>query len=140
MGRSNFVEVLITAGSPREARRLARHLVERRLAACVNLHPVRSVYRWRGGVEEAREVALAAKTTRARYPALEAEVRRLHSYEVPCIVALPVESGSPSYLEWVRGASAPEPRSAMRRPGLLRSPPASRSAMRRRRTRSRKRI
>lgn len=100
-----LVEVLITAGNPREARRLARHLVERRLAACVNLHPVRSVYRWKGGVEEAREVALAVKTTRANYPALEAEVRRLHSYEVPCIVALPVQSGSRPYLEWIRESS-----------------------------------
>lgn len=100
-----FMEVLITTGSPREARAIARRLVERRLAACVNLHPIRSVYRWKGKVEEARETALAVKTTRANYRALEAEVRRLHSYEVPCIVALPVVAGSASYLEWVRDSA-----------------------------------
>ena len=107
-----FVEVLITAGSVREARRIARHLVERRLAACVNLHPAESVYRWKGKVEEAREVLLAVKTTRAGYPALEAEVRRLHSYETPCILALPVAAGSAPYLRWVRDSTRRRPRRA----------------------------
>ncbi len=109
MAPREFVEVLVTAGSPREARRIARHLVERRLAACVNLHPVTSVYRWKGRVEEAREVALAVKTTRTRYRALEAEVRRLHSYEVPATVALLVERGDPLYLRWVAESTAPPP-------------------------------
>jgi periplasmic divalent cation tolerance protein len=104
-----FVEVLVTAGSPAEARRLARALVERRLAACVNLHPIRSVYRWKGKVEEAREVALAVKTTRARFPALRAAVRELHSYEVPCILALPVAEGHAPYLRWVRESTAAPP-------------------------------
>ncbi|MEM3086811.1 MAG: divalent-cation tolerance protein CutA [Halobacteria archaeon] len=110
-----FVEVFVTAGTPAEARRLARALVERRLAACVNLHPVRSVYRWKGKVEEAREVALTAKTTRASFPALRAAILELHSYEVPCILALPVAEGHAPYLQWVRSSTTAPPLRRSRR-------------------------
>lgn len=102
-----FVDVLITAPDAQKARRLARELVRRRLAACVNLHPIESVYRWKGRVEEAREVALAVKTARRKFPALENAVRELHPYEVPCILALPIEAGSRPYLQWVEESTAP---------------------------------
>lgn len=97
------IAVLVTCGSAPEARRIARALVERRLAACVNIlrAPVESVYRWKGKVESAREVLLVIKTTRKRFAALEAEVRRLHSYDVPEIIAVPVVRGSRKYLAWV---------------------------------------
>jgi len=91
------------------AEALARELVERRLAACVNiLAPCRSVYRWQGEVEQADEVPLLIKTTRARYAELEAAMRELHPYEVPEIIALPLAAGLPAYLDWVGAACAPE--------------------------------
>jgi len=85
------------------AAHLRRELVKARLAACVNqLGPVQSTYRWQGAIQEATEVTLLIKTTRDRYPALQAEVRRLHPYSVPEICAIAVERGSPDYLTWVR--------------------------------------
>ncbi len=97
------IVVLVTCASDSEAKRIAHALVERRVAACVNIvrGPVESVYRWKGKVERAKEFLLVAKTTRKRFAALEAEVRRLHSYDVPEIIALPVASGSRKYLAWV---------------------------------------
>jgi periplasmic divalent cation tolerance protein len=78
-------------------------LVRKRLAACVNLlaSPVRSVYRWKGTVESAKEYLLLIKTSRKRFVALESEIRRLHSYDVPEIIALPIVAGSNRYLKWL---------------------------------------
>ena len=96
--------VLVTCASASEARRIARAVVEERLAACANILPgaVASIYRWKGKVETARERLLMIKTTRARLGRLEAAVRRLHSYEVPEFIALPIAGGSSKYLDWVR--------------------------------------
>lgn len=89
------------------ATRLAALLVERRLAACVNLlAPCRSTYRWKGAVESAEEHPLLAKTTAARYAALEAAIREAHPYELPEIIAVPVERGLPAYLDWVEAETA----------------------------------
>jgi len=86
---------------------LARALVERRLAACVNvLAGCTSVYRWHGDVEEAAEVPVLLKTRAARYPELEAAIRELHPYELPEIVAVPVVRGLPEYLDWVAEETA----------------------------------
>ncbi len=95
--------VLVTCGSRAEARRIARRVVERRLAACVNLlgNPVESVYIWEGKLESAREWLIILKTTQARLSGLEEEIRRLHSYQVPEFVALPIGSGSRAYLAWL---------------------------------------
>ena len=95
--------VLVTCGSRAEARRIARAIVSRRLAACVNLleSPVQSVYRWKGKIEKAREFLLLIKTSSARLASLETEVKRLHSYDVPEFVALPILAGSPAYLRWL---------------------------------------
>jgi periplasmic divalent cation tolerance protein len=99
---------LTTVGSLEEGRRIARELVDRRLAACVNLVPeLTSVYRWEGAVEEAEEVLLVMKTTEARLAALGAAVRELHSYEVPEFVALRVEAGSRPYLKWLLDSVEP---------------------------------
>lgn len=88
---------------------LAGHLVEHRLAACVNqLAPARSTYRWQGRVEQASEIPLLIKTTRERYAAVEAAVRALHPYDVPELVAVPVEIGLAAYLDWVVQESTPE--------------------------------
>lgn len=81
---------------------LARALVERRLAACVNVLPaVQSIYRWNGAVEEATEVTLLIKTAAARYGELEQAIRALHPYELPEVIAVPVSAGSPAYLGWI---------------------------------------
>ena len=84
------------------ALKLARALVERRLAACVNvLDGCTSIYRWQGDVEEASEVPVLVKTRAARYPELERALRELHPYELPEIVAVPLVRGLPDYLDWV---------------------------------------
>jgi periplasmic divalent cation tolerance protein len=97
------IAVLVTCGSAKEARRIGRALVERRLAACVNLLPVpvHSIYRWKGRVESAKEFLLLIKTSRKRFGAVAAEVKRLHSYDVPEIIALPIVKGSAKYLAWI---------------------------------------
>ena len=85
------------------AAKLAAVLIEQRLAACVNVQaPCSSVYRWQGKVETATEVPVFIKTTRERYPALEAAIRAHHPYELPEIIAVPLVAGLPAYLEWVR--------------------------------------
>jgi len=95
--------VLVTCRSVKEAERIALRLVQARLAACGNIlrSPVRSIYRWKDKIESAREVLLVIKTSRRRFPELQAEIKHLHSYEVPEIIALPIAVGSPSYLSWL---------------------------------------
>lgn len=84
------------------AQALARTVIERRLAACVNvMAPCASVYRWRGEVETATEVPVFMKTTRERYAALEAAIKQMHPYELPEIIAVPLSAGLPAYLAWV---------------------------------------
>ena len=99
---SDCVQVLTTAGSEEEAGRISSLLVERRLAACVQVvGPITSRYRWQGNVEEAQEWQCLAKTTRAAYEAVEAAIREAHSYDEPEIVATPVVAGSAGYLAWI---------------------------------------
>lgn len=94
--------VYMTAANQAEAKRLARHLVEQKVAACVNiLGAISSVYEWKGKVENAKEIALVAKTTTAAYPKLERIVKANHSYECPCIVAWKIDQGNPPFLQWV---------------------------------------
>jgi periplasmic divalent cation tolerance protein len=89
------------------AERIARLLIEKRLAACVNiLSPCRSVYRWKGEVEDAEEFPMLVKTTRARYAELEAAIRKEHPYDLPEIVALPLAAGLRAYLDWVADETA----------------------------------
>jgi periplasmic divalent cation tolerance protein len=96
------ITVMLTAGSREEAARLAEMLVGARLAACVQILPeIESVYHWKGEIRRDPEVLLLAKTTLARFPLLEREVRALHSYETPEIIALPVVAASAPYLEWL---------------------------------------
>lgn len=99
---SEFLQVLTTAGSRKEAEQIAVALVDRRLAGCVQVvGPVRSIYRWQGEVERAEEWLCLAKTTRAQWPAVEAAIRELHSYECPEVIATAIEAGSAKYLEWL---------------------------------------
>lgn len=98
--------VLVTCGSLKEARKIAKVVVEKRLAACVNVvsAPVESVYRWKGKIETAREFLLFVKTTVGRLKLLEKEIVELHSYDVPEFLVLKVAGGSREYLSWLAKA------------------------------------
>ena len=104
------IVILCTCSGAEEAERLARSLVEERLAACVNVIPqVRSYYRWQGAVESSEEHLLVVKSSRPLFEPLRARLAALHSYEVPEILALPVVAGSGSYLSWMdSNLAAPE--------------------------------
>ncbi|HWF40270.1 MAG TPA: divalent-cation tolerance protein CutA [Candidatus Acidoferrales bacterium] len=97
------IVVLVTCGSVDEARKIGRALVDERLAACVNVvqAPVESIYRWKGRVDTATEFLMIIKSSRERFSAIEERIRKLHSYEIPEIIALPIEKGSRDYLAWL---------------------------------------
>jgi periplasmic divalent cation tolerance protein len=106
---TDVIIILVTAGAEEEAEKIARALVEERLAACVNLiSPIRSIYRWEGKVQDDREWLLVIKTQPTHFAAVEAQVKALHSYQVPEVIALPVVDGSEKYLEWVKGETKVE--------------------------------
>jgi periplasmic divalent cation tolerance protein len=107
-GRQNRI-VLVTCGSLAEARRIAKSAVEKRLAACVNAlsAPVESIYQWKNKVEKAREYLIIIKTTQRCLAELEREVKRLHSYDVPEFVVLPIVGGSRDYLTWIAKSVGP---------------------------------
>jgi len=110
--QASAIVVLMTAASREEAARLAEMLVGARLAACVQIMPeMESIYHWQGSIHRDPEVLLLAKTTAANFDELEREVRALHSYETPEIVALPVTSVSAPYLEWLTATVKPQPTS-----------------------------
>ena len=95
------IVVLTTCDSADHAEKLARHLVDQRVAACVNVLPkARSIYRWNEKVEEASEWMLLIKSRRDLFAALRSEIQKLHTYEVPELIALPVVDGSEAYLTW----------------------------------------
>lgn len=99
---------LSTCPDRETAARIARALVEARLAACVNLLPgLRSIYRWNDAIEDASEVQLLIKTTRERLPALREALAGLHPYAVPELIALDIADGLPAYLDWVATETAP---------------------------------
>ena len=98
---SQYGIVLVTASSQAEAESIANVLVQERLAACVSLMPIRSVYTWKGELHQDEEWQLVIKTHLAQFEALAAKVRSIHSYEVPEIIALPLVNGSQPYLAWI---------------------------------------
>jgi periplasmic divalent cation tolerance protein len=102
--------VLTTCASEQEAERIARALVERRLAACVNiLRGLRSLYRWKGALQEDEECLLLVKSRRDLFDRLRAEIESLHSYELPEVVALAIVEGSEGYLSWLERELVPGP-------------------------------
>jgi periplasmic divalent cation tolerance protein len=103
------IVVLVTCSSTGQALKIARALVTARLAACGNViqAPVRSIYRWKGRVESAKEFLLILKTTRWHFAAIGQAVRSLHTYELPEIIAVPIATGARDYLAWIAESVAP---------------------------------
>ena len=94
--------VYMTAGSTEEAQRIGETLVEKRLAACVNIiDGMQSIYRWEGAIQKDREVVMIAKTTQSCLPRLIDTVNTLHSYDCPCIVSFDIDGGQPAFLDWI---------------------------------------
>jgi periplasmic divalent cation tolerance protein len=103
---TDIVSVYAVFGSDEEARRIARIVIEERLAACANiLAPCHSIYRWQGRIEEADEVPAIFKTSAETAPKLVARIAGLHSYDVPAVVAWPISGALPDYLDWVSETS-----------------------------------
>jgi periplasmic divalent cation tolerance protein len=100
---SHFRLVIVTCATLRQARKIARVIVSQRLAGCVNisLTPLESIYTWKGKVHTSREYLLLIKSVVNRLPKLERAVKKLHSYDVPEFVALPISAGSRDYLKWL---------------------------------------
>lgn len=102
MNSTEEIVVLITAPKEAEAVKIAKALVEKRLAACVNvISDIRSIYRWQGKIEDDTEMLLIIKTKKGLFDALAAEVKEIHSYTVPEIIALPIVQGQADYLKWL---------------------------------------
>jgi len=105
------VVIFVTAASRRECKKIARHLVETKLAACVNVsQPIESIYRWEGKIADEREFLLIIKSTGELFPEIEAEIAKIHSYHTPEIICLPVADGSRNYLQWVSDSVKPAAR------------------------------
>lgn len=102
----HYRSVYITTQDEAEAEMIGRALVEERLAACVNIFPVKSVYWWEGEVEAGGEVAMLVKTRSELVDRVIERVKRLHSYDVPCIVSLTIDKGNPDYLKWIDESTA----------------------------------
>ena len=96
-----YYSIYITTKDEKEARQIGKTLVEEKLAACVNIHPIKSIYRWEGQIQEDDETALFVKTKAELADEVIQRVKELHSYEVPCIVCSPIENGHPAFLKWI---------------------------------------
>ena len=96
-----FSIIYITAGDLPEARKIGRILVEERLAACANIFPITSIFRWKGNIDEANEFGIIVKTRTEKVKEIEKRVKDIHSYEVPCVVSFKIDDGSLDYLEWI---------------------------------------
>ena len=104
------IVVFSTCGSPEEAESLARHLIETRMAACVNVFPqIRSYYRWKGEIQSSAECLLLIKTSQDLFDLLRQKLEAAHSYELPEVLALPIIAASPNYLDWLTRELRPEP-------------------------------
>lgn len=104
---STYGVVLVTVGSLAAGKAIAMSLIEAKLAACVNLFPLDSIYLWEGKINQEQEYQLIIKTDLSKFDELEAKIKTLHSYEVPEIIALPIIAGSNTYLDWLGSSLQP---------------------------------
>ena len=98
-----MILIYITCPNKKEAKKIGQALVEKRLAGCVNIFPIEAIYWWEGKITEDKEFVLIVKTFEKNFSKIEKLVRKLHSYEIPCIISIPVERVNNSYLGWIRG-------------------------------------
>ncbi len=96
-----FSIIYITTGNMEEARTIGKTLIKERLAACVNIFPITSIFRWKDKIDESEEFGMMVKTRSEKVKDIEKRVKELHSYEVPCIISFRMENGSSDYLEWI---------------------------------------
>ena len=96
-----YHSIYITTKDKVEARKIGKTLVQEKLAACINIHPIESIYRWEGDIQEEIEAAMLVKTRAGLVDEVIKRVKELHSYEVPCIVSFPINKGCPDYLKWI---------------------------------------
>jgi periplasmic divalent cation tolerance protein len=105
------IVVLVSAGSVRECKRIARELLDKRLIACANvIASVQSLYTWKGKTADEKECLMILKSSRELFPALQSEIEKLHSYSVPEIIALPIIDGAQNYLGWLGESIGPQPK------------------------------
>jgi len=97
----NFIFVYITNPTKKEAKKIAKHLLEKRLIACANIFPINSLYWWKGKIVDDNEFVLIAKTSNANFEKVKKEVEKIHSYKTPCIIKIPVSSNK-KYLDWLK--------------------------------------
>ena len=93
--------IYITTANEREAKKIAEVLVREKLAACANIFPIESIYRWHGKIEKAKELVMIVKTKTKLVEKVIKRLKELHSYQVPCIISLPIEKGYKKYLKWI---------------------------------------
>ena len=96
-----YHSIYITTKDEEEAKKIGKALIEEKLAACVNMHPIKSIYRWEGEIQQEAEAVMFVKTRAGLVDKVVQRVKELHSYEVPCIVSLTIEKGFPDYLKWI---------------------------------------
>ncbi|MBW2975000.1 divalent-cation tolerance protein CutA [Candidatus Woesearchaeota archaeon] len=101
-----MILIYITAKDKEEAKKISRHLLEKKLVACTNIHPIGSMYWWDGRIEEDNEMVIIAKTKEENYKKVEEEVKKIHSYTTPCILKISAEANK-EYLEWVEESLRP---------------------------------
>lgn len=97
----NLIFIYITNPSKKEAQKIAKHLLREKLIACANIFPVESIYRWKEKIVQEKEYILIVKTTKDKYKKVKMEVEKIHSYNIPCIIKIPIEANK-SYFEWIR--------------------------------------
>ena len=96
-----YIQVFTTTGNRKDAEKIAKKLLENKLAACVQIFPVSSIYRWKGRIDRSREYLCIIKSKRGLYKKIEETIKEIHPYEVPEIISFPISSGSKDYLEWL---------------------------------------
>lgn len=96
-----FSIIYITAGNEKEAEKIANELVSNRIAACVNIFPISSIFRWEGNVEKAKECGIIVKTRTSKFDEIKKIVKKIHSYDVPCIISFRIDKGTKEYLKYI---------------------------------------
>jgi periplasmic divalent cation tolerance protein len=96
-----YMFIYVTAEGMESAERIARHLLEKKLVACVNMFEIKSMYWWEGKIEESPEIGMILKTRAEKFKELREEIKKIHTYQVPCIVGFTVEDGLKEYLQWI---------------------------------------